>query len=152
MQSPLPRTYLATMQVWDAECAARVARHRAMRAQKQFATVECPRGLEAITLPQRGTMLLEDLGNLAANELYDPAGAGEAAADAVLQGIEALRAQCEELILVTNEVFSGGTAYAGDTERYLRVLAKINNAAAQHADTVVRVVCGIPVYYKGTKR
>lgn len=152
MQSPLPRTYLATMQVWDAECAARVARHRAMRAQKQFATVECPRGLEAITLPQRGTVLLEDLGNLAANELYDPAGAGEAAADAVLRGIEALRAQCEELILVSNEVFSGGTAYAGDTERYLRALAKINNAAAQRADTVVRVVCGIPVYYKGTKR
>ena len=152
MQSPLPRTYLATMQVWDAECAARVARHRAMRAQKQFATVECPRGLEALTLPQRGTVLLEDLGNLAANELYDPGGAGEAAADAVLRGIEALRAQCEELILVTNEVFSGGTAYAGDTERYLRALAKINNAAAQRADAVVRVVCGIPVYYKGTKR
>ena len=57
MQSPLPRTYLATMQVWDAECAARVARHRAMRQQKQFATVECPRGLEAIALPQRGTVL-----------------------------------------------------------------------------------------------
>ena len=152
MQSPLPRTYLATMQVWDAECAARIARHRAMRAQKQFVTVECPRGLEALTLPQRGTVLLEDLGNLAANELYDPAGAGEAAADAVLRGIEALRAQCEELILVSNEVFSGGTAYAGDTERYLRVLAKINNAAAQRADTVVRVVCGIPVYYKGTNR
>ena len=152
MQSPLPRTYLATMQVWDAECAARVARHRAMRQQKQFATVECPRGLEAIALPQRGTVLLEDLGNLAANELYDPAGAGESAADAVLRGIEALRAQCEELILVSNEVFSGGTAYAGDTERYLRTLAKINNAAPQRADTVVRVVCGIPVYYKGTKR
>ena len=114
--------------------------------------MECRRGLEAITLPQCGTVLLEDLGNLAANELYDPAGAGEAAADAVLRGIEVLRAQCEELILVTNEVFSGGTAYAGDTERYLRVLAKINNAAAQRADTVVRVVCGIPVYYKGTKR
>lgn len=57
-----------------------------------------------------------------------------------------------ELILVSNEVFSGGTVYAGDTERYLRTLAKINNAAAQRADTVVRVVCGIPVYYKGTKR
>ena len=42
LQSPLPRTYLATMQVWDDECAARVARHRAMRAQKQFDTVECP--------------------------------------------------------------------------------------------------------------
>lgn len=36
LQSPLPRTYLATMQVWDAECAARVARHRAMRAQNSL--------------------------------------------------------------------------------------------------------------------
>jgi adenosylcobinamide kinase/adenosylcobinamide-phosphate guanylyltransferase len=124
MQSPLPRTYLATMQVWDAECAARVARHRAMRQQKQFATVECPRGLEAIALPQRGTVLLEDLGNLAANELYDPAGAGEAAADVVLRGIEVLRAQCEELILVTNEVFSGGyravSAHAGQDQQCRR--------------------------------
>ena len=27
LRAPLPRTYLATMQVWDAECAARVAKH-----------------------------------------------------------------------------------------------------------------------------
>ena len=39
LRAPLPRTYLATMQVWDAECAARVAKHRAMRAEKQFDTV-----------------------------------------------------------------------------------------------------------------
>ena len=45
VQSGGPRYYLATMQVWDAECAARVAKHRAMRAQKQFATVECPQNL-----------------------------------------------------------------------------------------------------------
>ena len=77
LQSPLPRTYLATMQVWDAECAARVARHRAMRAQKQFDTVECPLHLDRLILPRRGTVLLEDLGNLTANELYAPDGAGE---------------------------------------------------------------------------
>ncbi len=37
----------------------------------------------------RGTALLEDLGNLTANELYDPAGAGDAA-PAILQGLDAL--------------------------------------------------------------
>ena len=42
LKTALPRYYLATMQVWDAECAARVAKHRKMRAQKQFTTVECP--------------------------------------------------------------------------------------------------------------
>ena len=152
LQSPLPRTYLATMQVWDAECAARVARHRAMRAQKQFATVECPLHLDRLTLPQRGTVLLEDLGNLTANELYDPAGAGDAAAEHILQGLVSLAAQCENLIVVSNEVFSGGADYAGDTDRYLLALAQVNNALAARADAVVRVVCGIPVYYKGVEK
>ena len=55
-------------------------------------------------------------------------------------------------ILVTNEVFSGGADYAGDTALYLRALAKINNAAAARADRVVRVVCGIPRDYKGGKK
>ena len=63
LRAPLPRTYLATMQVWDAECAARVAKHRAMRAEKQFTTVECPLHLDRVALPRRGTVLLEDLGN-----------------------------------------------------------------------------------------
>ena len=152
LRAPLPRTYLATMQVWDAECAARVAKHCAMRAEKQFVTVECPLHLDRLTLPRRGTVLLEDLGNLAANELYDPDGAGENAAAAILRGIENIAQQCENLILVSNEVFSGGADYAGDTDRYLRTLAAVNNAAAARADAVVRVVCGIPVYYKGSER
>ena len=40
LRSTLPRYYLATMQVWDAECAARVEKHRKMRAAKQFETIE----------------------------------------------------------------------------------------------------------------
>ena len=143
-----PRYYLATMQVWDTECAARVEKHRRMRAAKQFETVECPLHLENVRLPARGTVLLEDLGNLAANELYDPAGAGERAAEAILAGLEHLASQCENLILVSNEVFSGGADYAGDTDRYLLALARVNNAFAARADNVVRVMCGIPVHYK----
>ena len=134
LRAPLPRTYLATMQVWDAECAARVAKHRAMRAEKQFATVEAPLHLDRVALPRRGTVLLEDLGNLTANELYDPDGAGAETAAAILRGIDKVLLQCD---------------YAGDTDCYLRALAAVNNAVAARADRVVRVVCGIPVYYKG---
>ena len=148
LQTALPRYYLATMQVWDAECAARVEKHRRMRAEKQFETLECPLHLGTVRLPARGTALLEDLGNLTANELYDPTGAGEAAASAILDGLDRLAAQCEHLVVVSNEVFSGGANYAGDTDRYLKALAQVNNALAARADTVVRVVCGIPVYYK----
>lgn len=149
LQTALPRYYLATMQVWDAECAARVEKHRRMRAEKQFETLECPLHLGTVRLPARGTALLEDLGNLTANELYDPTGAGEAAASAILDGLDKLAAQCEHLVVVSNEVFSGGANYAGDTDRYLKALAQVNNALAARADAVVRVVCGIPVYHKG---
>ena len=154
LRSALPRYYLATMQVWDTECAARVEKHRRMRAAKQFETIECPLHLETVHLPRRGTALLEDLGNLTANELYDPAGAGagDAAAAHILQGLDALAAQCENLIVVSNEVFSGGADYVGDTDRYLLALARVNNALAARADAVVRVVCGIPVYYKGVEK
>ena len=152
LRRSLPRYYLATMQVWDAECAARVAKHRRMRAEKQFATIECPLHPAAVHLPEKGTALLEDLGNLAANELYGPQGAGADAVPAILAGIDRLAAQCEELVIVSNEVFSGGADYAGDTLTYLRVLAQLNNAIAARADRVVRVVCGIPVYYKGVEK
>ena len=124
LHSALPRYYLATMQVWDAECAARVEKHRKMRAAKQFTTIE----------------------------LYDPAGAGDAAAAHILQGLDALAAQCENLVIVSNEVFSGSADYAGDTDRYLLALAQVNNALAARADAVVRVVCGVPVYYKGVEK
>lgn len=150
--TPLPRFYLATMEVWDAECAARVEKHRQMRAKKQFATVECPLNLDSVQLPARGTVLLEDLGNLAANELYDPRGAGDNAVAAILAGVDRLAEQCRELVIVTNEVFSGGADYADDTHRYLLALAQLNNAIAARADRVVRVVCGIPVYYKGVEK
>lgn len=149
LKFPLPRYYVATMQVWDEECAKRVEKHRAMRKEKQFETIESPISLDKIRIPNRGIVLLEDLGNLTANELYDPKGAGVNTAEAVLYGVEILYKQCEHLIVVGNEVFSGGAAYAGETDLYLKALAQIQNGIAARADRVCRVVCGIPVYYKG---
>ena len=66
---PPPRWYVATMQPWDEECRARIAKHRRARAGKGFETLECSRALAALRLPRRGSALLECLGNLAANEL-----------------------------------------------------------------------------------
>ena len=62
VQSGLPRFYVATMRVWDAESEKRVARHRAMRREKRFETLECPLHLEKLDMPARGTALLEDMG------------------------------------------------------------------------------------------
>lgn len=101
------------------------------------------------TCRRAGTALLEDMGNLAANELYDADGAKADAVSAILRGADRLRAQCAHLIIVSNEVFRGGADYAGDTDAYLLALAQINNALAARAENVCRVVCGIPKWVKG---
>lgn len=146
-----PRYYIATMEPFDGEGKARVEKHRRMRAGKGFETVECYTNLVSVRLPERGTVLLECVGNLAANELYSPqgAGSGPGALSAIVDGVDALLAQCADLVVVSNEVFTGGTDYAAGTEDYLGLVAGVNRALAQRADRVCEVVCGLPRYYKG---
>ena len=146
-----PRYYIATMEPFDGEGRARVAKHRRMRADKQFETVERYTALSSLRLPQRGVVLLECMGSLAANELYSPSGAGNAADAfaAIMDGVEALLSQCADLVVVSNEVFTGGNRYAEGTEDYLRLLARVNRALARRADRVCEVVCGLPQYVKG---
>ena len=47
-----PRFYVATMQIFDDECRARVERHRTLRAGKGFQTLECPMGLSGLRLEE----------------------------------------------------------------------------------------------------
>ena len=51
MALPGRRWYLATMEPWDDECVARIAKHQSARAQREFTTVECYRNLPALDLP-----------------------------------------------------------------------------------------------------
>ncbi len=144
-----PLIYLATMRPFGEEAAARIEKHRAQRAGRGFATVERFTALGALDVPEHAAVLLEDVGNLCANEMFDASGTGDGAADAVVRGVESLQKRCDTLVLVSNEAGSGGAAYAGDTPRYLRMLGVINQRLAALSDAVCEVVCGVPIYHKG---
>ena len=144
-----PCYYIATMQPFGEEGQTRIRRHRALRAQKRFETVERYTGLSGLTLPQPGAALLECIGNLTANELFSESGAGEQTVSAVVNGVEGLIRSTKELVVVTNDVFSDGVVYDPSTENYRVKLAEINRALAARADCVVEVVCGLPLYLKG---
>ncbi|MBM6829805.1 bifunctional adenosylcobinamide kinase/adenosylcobinamide-phosphate guanylyltransferase [Anaerotignum lactatifermentans] len=146
------RIYIATMEPLDQESEKRIERHRAMRRGKGFQTIERYYDLAGLTVPEDSAVLLECLGNLAANERYGPQGAGEDAFAALLDGVEHLRRQCGLLVVVANDIFSGGRQYEGDTLGYLRMLALLHRRLAERADAVCEVVCGIPCYYKGGER
>lgn len=147
---PGEKIYVAAMLPFDEESRQRIRRHREMRREKNFITAERYTGLKGFELPQGSTVLLECLSNLLANERYMDLGAKENAAQEILLGIDHLRGLCDNVVIVTNEVFSDGAEYPGETAEYIRILGEINRCIAEISDAVVEVVCGLPVVWKGS--
>ena len=207
--------YIATMYPYkwntteiDPETMQRIERHRAMRADKGFDTVECYRHVEHIVAKRQDVLLLECMSNLLANEMYlepdsddgglaetmsevEKAGvdgnassdmeetgiAGEAEVNTetvgtdcnagsnmaetmspvskkIVQALVDLSTRVQDVVIVTNDVFSdgGNLIYDESTREYVKNLAEINCALAREAATVTEIVCGIPVKIKGDKQ
>lgn len=171
--------YIATMYPYkwntteiDPETMQRIERHRAMRADKGFDTVECYRHVEHIVAKRQDVLLLECMSNLLANEMYleqdsDDGGLAETMSEVekagvgmsetlspvskkIVQALVNLSTRVQELVIVTNDVFSdgGSLTYDESTREYVKNLAEINCALARVAETVTEVVCGIPVIVK----
>ena len=143
-----PRIYLATMEAMDEESRARVRRHRALRRNKGFSTLECPRDLGGLTIPVGSSVLLEDLGNWTANEVY-ASDSEEPAQARMLRALDHLQARAEHLVVIGNDLFRDGQVYPQETELYLETLARVQGELARRSDTVVELVCGLPVIWKG---
>lgn len=166
LQSDGRLLYIATMYPYkwntteiDPETMQRIERHRAMRADKGFDTVECYRHVEHIVAKRQDVLLLECMSNLLANEMYlepdsnagsDMAETMSPVSNKIVQALIDLSTRVQELVIVTNDVFSdgGSLTYDESTREYVKNLAEINCALAREAATVTEVVCGIPVIVK----
>ena len=171
--------YIATMYPYkwntteiDPETMQRIERHRAMRADKGFDTVECYRHVEHIVAKRQDVLLLECMSNLLANEMYleqdsNDGGLAETMSEVektgvgmsetlspvskkIVQALVNLSTRVQDVVIVTNDVFSdgGSLTYDESTREYVKNLAEINCALAREAATVTEVVCGIPVIVK----
>lgn len=167
---PGRRIYIATMIPYGEEGRQRVERHRILRREKQFETVECYTNLSGLSLKEKTDraladkgasvlpdphkedgdriVLLECMSNLVANEVFEQDGAHESTVEAVCEGIRSLQQQVRQLFVVTNEIFSDGITYDAETMRYLSYLGAVNQRMAELADRVTEVVYGIPVRIK----
>ena len=148
---PAERIYIATMYPFDEECDRRISRHREMRRQKQFSTLECYTGLKTADIPEDSVVLLECMSNLTANEMYQEGGAGGQTVEEILAGICYLLKRVRHLVVVTNEIFSDGIDYDSETMRYQSYLGQINSEMGRMADQVTEVVYGIPITVKGER-
>lgn len=153
-QSEKETYYLATMQVFDndAEGRKKVERHRQLRKDKGFITIEQPtdihRALEK--MKHRQTALLECVSNLTANEMFSGKApkAAQQVSEKIIEDIRQLNQGVTHLVVVSSNVFEDGIVYDETTMAYIRAMGIINRELAFMADAVVEVVVGIPLVLK----
>lgn len=145
--------YIATMQIGDdEENIERVEKHRMMRREKGFTTIECQCNLKKALekMSDSKNALLECVSNLVANEMFFGGEiiSKEETVWKVKDGISKLAEGTENLVVVTNNVFESDSDYDETTLSYMNALGEINAYLSALADEVFEVVVGIPLRIK----
>ena len=164
-----PLWYIATMAAPDDESRERIRKHRDRRAGKGYETVECPDGDALAAFAARLTsgaeedlpvILLDDFGNLVANELFAPDRVEAALhpmndeqvarfVQPLVETLKTIHRLAGTLVLVSNDVFGDGPSDDPGVDNYMRGLAALDRSVAAFADNVCEVAAGLPDYYKG---
>ncbi len=143
--------YVATMKPEGDEAARRIEKHRKRRKDKGFVTLERSCDLKDLKIPgpYKGSLaLIEDLGNLVANEQFDTGGNDDEITARVMDGIRSVCEKAEYVLVVCDDIFSDTGDYDKETLRYIELMGKITGMTAEAADSVCRVICGIALPVK----
>ena len=139
--------YIATAEIRDAEIAARVAQHQALREGRGWRNIEEPLDLPAaLANLAAGEAVLIDCATLWLTNLL-LSDADIAGAEAALWS--ALTAAPGPVVIVSNEVGAGIVPDNALARRFRDIQGGFNRRAAARADLVVTVIAGLPLTLKG---
>lgn len=144
------RYYLATMIPRDEEDEARIRRHQKNREGLGFETVLCGESLrmkyllECLTEHTESTFLLDSVTALLSNRMFGASAFhyNPQAAEEVLQEITELAQSADNLVVVSDGIYSDGTQYDEMTEHYRAGLAMIERTCAEMFDKVILCEAG----------
>ncbi|PWC36289.1 bifunctional adenosylcobinamide kinase/adenosylcobinamide-phosphate guanylyltransferase [Azospirillum sp. TSO35-2] len=142
-----PRVYIATSQVWDAEMAERVAKHRTDRGP-DWTTVEEPQDLAGALRRHAaaGTGVLVDCLTLWLTNLMMADRDVEAESAALVALLPTLPGR---VVLVSNEVGLGIVPDNALARRFRDHAGRLHQSIAAVAPRVVLTVAGLPMFVKG---
>ncbi|MBQ3692029.1 MAG: bifunctional adenosylcobinamide kinase/adenosylcobinamide-phosphate guanylyltransferase [Clostridia bacterium] len=143
----LRKFYIATMIPFGEEAFEAIERHREIRRNEHFETIEKYTDIHEIDIPKNSAVLLECMGNLCANEMFESR--ADNPTSKILSGVLNIAGRAEVFVIVTNQVGEDGIKYPTETMNYIKNMGWINRKISEKADCVIEAVYGIPVALKG---
>ena len=122
----------------------RIEKHKKQRSGLRFTTLELPYSLNEEIIEPDSAVLLEDVSNLLANNIFDK----NKNADEVFDDILTFLKKCKVLVAVT---ISGleNQGYDTDTVMYINSINEINQKLHNEALVAIKMMNGKPIYEKG---
>ena len=145
-----PKFYAAMSKIVDEEMRERVKKHQAMRSGKGFITVEKTENLGQLEIPAGSAIMIESLTAWTANEMFTETGVKESGhvVTKILSDLSRLLERAENIVIVSDDIFSDGVEYDELTDSYVRALAELTVKIAEIADEVVEFVSGFALRLK----
>ena len=143
--------YVATMIPVDEEDRQRIRRHVADRAGMGFETIECGRHILDVldSADRNGTFLLDSVTALLMNEMFAGSHIDKQAGERCASDLAAFIRSVNNAVIVSDAIYSDAERYDEITELYRASLAMADRACAAECDTVIEMVAGQPIIYKG---
>ncbi|MBB6283268.1 bifunctional adenosylcobinamide kinase/adenosylcobinamide-phosphate guanylyltransferase [Geobacillus subterraneus] len=150
--------YFATARAADAEMAARIRRHQERRTASgtHWTVWEAPArlGRFALSLHPSDVALIDCLTVWLANELFSGNSwrteeASFAIARRLLDDVRSLADVCRAVVIVSNELFSGGVPADPGTFHYMKTLGWLHQQLVAEAAAAAVVECGLVRVKKG---
>lgn len=168
-EKQLPLYYVATMRPKDQEDMKRIEKHQISRQHKGFETLELkePQDFESVLkkrtfsvpfsrqandqLPVQlpGVFLVDSVTALLENTIFDEEyNVAENAWKEVTGSLKIFMEVAENVVFVSDFVYSDGIEYDSVTETYRKNLAMCDRVLAEKCDQVYQVINGCPVQWK----
>ena len=146
--------YVATMIPADGEDHARIRRHLKSREGMGFETIECGRNLLSCLdfADPKASYLLDSTTALLLNEIYPDHTTwkpDEYAPERVAREVAEFCQRVQNIVVVSDSIYSDALRYDAETELYRAGLALIDRTVAKIADTVIEASAGQFIVYKG---
>lgn len=148
---PGPHYYLATMIPHDGEDEDRIARHRMNRDGWGFQTIERGVDIEECLkeIDPSSTLLVDSVTALLANEMFREDGTiSTEAIDKVTSGLLMLMDHVQNIVFVSDYIYSDALPFTRLTEIYRLGLSQVDMAIAKRCDQIFEVIAGRPLIHK----